>query len=130
MKLTPQKRAHGLLALTLLGGGVLFSFSPQQYHFYPLCPFHFFTHLLCPGCGGTRAVAELLHLHFAAAFHLNAVVTLLAPVVLAGFLYWYGKVVTHRKPSQLHFSRGALVVMGIVTVLFTIVRNLPIGFTI
>jgi hypothetical protein len=74
----------------LAGAAVLFRFSPAEYSFYPRCPFYALTHHYCPGCGATRAVAELLHGHVAAALHFNAAVTLLMPVLVwyLGKMYW------------------------------------------
>lgn len=70
--------------------GMLYRFSPQEYSFYPRCPVFALTHRLCPGCGATRAVAELLHGHLAAALHFNAAVIILSPLALfcAGRMYW------------------------------------------
>jgi hypothetical protein len=68
----------------------LYRFSPQEYSFYPRCPFFVLTGHYCPGCGATRATAELLHGHVAAALHFNAAVTLLLPFAVAYFamIYW------------------------------------------
>ena len=68
----------------------LYRFAPQEYSFYPRCPFFALTHHYCPGCGATRAAAELLHGHFAAALHFNAAVTLLLPFAILYFaiIYW------------------------------------------
>src|SRR5437762_846483 len=66
----------------MAGVGLLYRFSPQEYSFYPRCPFFALTHHYCPGCGATRAIAELLHGHVAAALHFNAAVTLLLPFML------------------------------------------------
>jgi Protein of unknown function (DUF2752) len=81
---------NGVAAAGLAGAAVLFRFSPEAYSFYPPCPFYALTHHYCPGCGATRAVAELLHGHVAAALHFNAAVTLLMPVLLwyFGRTYW------------------------------------------
>jgi hypothetical protein len=74
----------------LAGAAVLYRFSPQEHSFYPRCPFFALTRHYCPGCGATRAVAELLHGHVAAALHFNAAVTLLLPALLWFFarMYW------------------------------------------
>jgi len=81
---------NGLAAAGLAGAALLYRFSPQEYWFYPRCPFYAVTGHLCPGCGATRAIAELVHGHVAAAMHFNAAVTLLAPVLLWHFakMYW------------------------------------------
>jgi hypothetical protein len=77
-------------ATGLAGAALLYRYSPQEYSFYPRCPFYALTHHYCPGCCATRAVAELLHGHVAAALHFNAAVTMLMPVLLwyFGRMYW------------------------------------------
>jgi hypothetical protein len=85
------RAAANCIAVTgLAGAAVLFRFSPQEYSFYPRCPFYALTGHYCPGCGATRAIAELLHGHVAAALHFNAAVTLLLPMLLwyFGTMYW------------------------------------------
>jgi hypothetical protein len=88
--ISARTAAHGVAAAALAGMAFLYRFSPQDYSFYPRCPFYALTHHYCPGCGATRAVAELLHGHVAAALHFNAAVTLLMPVLLwyFGSMYW------------------------------------------
>ena len=79
---------NGLAAAFFLGVGgvvILLSFPPDQYSFYPRCPVHTYLHLLCPGCGATRALAALLHGRLADAFHLNAL--LIAGVLPAAAVY-------------------------------------------
>jgi len=49
-------------------------------------PFYALTGHYCPGCGATRAIAELLHGHVAAALHFNAAVTLLIAHAASGIL--------------------------------------------
>src|SRR5258708_14586762 len=90
MKLTLRQRANLMLSGLAAGSLVLFSFSPTEHGFYPLCQFHALTGLQCPGCGGTPALYQLLHLHWAAAVRLNRPVSLLSAVSLlspASFVY-------------------------------------------
>jgi len=54
-----------------VGAWILYTFPPGAGSFYPPCVFHRMTGLLCPGCGTTRALHQLLHGHVAAAFQLN-----------------------------------------------------------
>lgn len=130
MKLSRQARASTLMAFFFLGCGILYSFPPQDNHFYPICPFYAFTHLLCPGCGGTRALYQLLHLHLSQALRLNALVTIAAPVVLAWFFYWYYSVMRYDRAPRIRLPR--LVVAGLyaVVVFFAIARNTGFAFTI
>jgi hypothetical protein len=62
---------------------VLFFFDPSRFAFYPQCPFHKWTGLDCPGCGGLRALHQLLHGLVLAALRFNAFVVLSVP--LGGF---------------------------------------------
>ncbi len=68
-----------------VGALVLFFFDPSRFHFYPVCVFHQATGLLCPGCGGLRAVHQLLHGHLYEAFRFNPLV-FLGLIFLAGWL--------------------------------------------
>lgn len=53
---------------------VLYWFPPDRCGFYPRCWLHELTGLQCPGCGGLRAVHQLLHGHLGAAWRLNPLV--------------------------------------------------------
>jgi hypothetical protein len=125
-----QRRANTLLGLLMLGCGVLYSFPPQDYHFYPLCPFYAVTHLLCPGCGGTRALYYLVHGNLAEAWHFNALVTLAAPVLLAWFVTWYGSVTLGRRQPRLRLHWSAIAFLFVLAGAFVIARNTGIAFTI
>ena len=61
---------------------------PSQYHFYLRCPVYALTGLLCPGCGGTRAIAALLRGHVGEALGWNALVTLAAMLTAPPFVLW------------------------------------------
>jgi len=63
--------------------GLLTRFPPQQYGFYPVCPIRALTGWLCPGCGGTRAIAALLRGDLVGALRLNGLVVTMVPLWLA-----------------------------------------------
>ncbi len=73
-----------LMALAAMAAAVLFQFDPSRSAFYPGCMFHRMTGLLCPGCGSLRACHQLLHGHWAAAFHDNPLLIL---TLIAGAVY-------------------------------------------
>lgn len=55
---------------------ILFSVNPgwKALFRFPPCPFHLLTGCYCPGCGGTRAVTELLNGHILRSFCYHPIV--------------------------------------------------------
>jgi hypothetical protein len=125
-----RQRAHGIAAILLLGFAVLYNFSPTEHAFYPRCPFFALTHLLCPGCGGTRAVYQLLHLHIREALRFNALVTVLFPVACLGFIFWYYSTVRYGRSPRLQLPRSVVVCLYVVALLFAVLRNTGLAFVI
>ena len=87
----PLRVRHGprrfpTLALSSLGIGViiaiLFLFNPSENAFYPRCALYATTGLLCPGCGGLRAMHQLSHGHFLMALRCNPILVLSLPLLL------------------------------------------------
>lgn len=58
-------------SVLLAAAATVYLFDPATTWFYPPCVFNMLTGLLCPGCGGTRALHALLHGDVAAAFAFN-----------------------------------------------------------
>jgi Protein of unknown function (DUF2752) len=105
---------------------VLLRFSPATSSFYPVCPVYFVLHLQCPGCGGTRAVAALLHGHLREALHWNALITLTFPLAAgyASTLYW--RFLRRRVVRWPQVPPAAIYAGLIVAAVFTVGRNLPL----
>ena len=125
MNLDVKIRAHATAAALTLGSAVLYAFPPQEHSFYPRCIFHALTGWQCPGCGGTRAIYYLLHLHVTDAFHYNALVTVLAPLLLAGFLLWYAELLLRNRRLGFHLPLPVMLGVYFIVLLFGVVRNLP-----
>jgi len=83
-------------SVAALGAAILFWFDPSQYAFYPHCIFHQVTGYLCPGCGGLRAIHQLLHGNLASAWHFNALLVASLPLLSLG-----GVVILWRRHFQL-----------------------------
>lgn len=113
-----------LFLLVASGAFILFRFEPGRAPLYPVCLFHEVTGLWCPGCGMLRALHQMLHGQFVAAFRFNALFVLLLPILL-----WRGARALARsfagksenwniRPACLWLALGALIVFGVL-------RNLP-----
>jgi len=119
-----------VIASVLAAAGALvtlFLFDPATHGFYPECALHQTTGLLCPGCGMLRALHQLTHGNFAAAWGLNPFVVALLPV---GFwlgtreLIWLS--IGKRLPGIVTRPIfGWALVAGLI--IFGILRNLPIS---
>lgn len=103
---------------------VLKRFPPEQYGFYPRCPFHAAFGLLCPGCGGTRAIAALLRGDLRQALALNPLVTLLAPAGCAWAAAAWLRFAARRPLPALQPPPAALYAAAAVALVFTVARNL------
>ncbi len=120
-------RAAAPLALVATIAGVLLLFPPAQNSFYPRCPIYESLHLQCPGCGATRALAAVLHGHFSEAMHLNGFATILLPIAVIGGVRWYCRFVRREVDHWPQMPRVALYATLAAAMMFTVVRNLPLG---
>ncbi len=85
----PAAAPLAVLAAGVAGAGYLWGTDPHESgHALPGCPFRYVTGLLCPACGGTRMVYDLMHGHFAAAWLDNRALLLAAPFALALWGRW------------------------------------------
>ena len=104
-----------------LAGAVLFFYPPGPRTLYPVCPFRQITGLLCPGCGGTHALAALIHGELRAALGFNPLVTVAVPLALLYGVVAYARELWGSTPLVL--TRSAYILMWLVTLGFAIARN-------
>ncbi len=127
---TRKGRAHAFLALVAAAisasVAVLYTFPVGAGGFYPWCPIHAYTGLLCPGCGATRALDALVHGHVAQAFAFNPLVTLLVPVVLIYFAEAYRRAASGGSIQPIWPVIPRAFVSGLLAIatVFTVIRNL------
>ncbi|HEX5221122.1 MAG TPA: DUF2752 domain-containing protein [Verrucomicrobiae bacterium] len=115
-----------LLSITLVLVGVtFFFFDPARSSFYPVCMFHKLTGLNCPGCGGLRALHQLTHGNFVTAFHYNPLLMVLLPFITFITLRWQIRGREAFVGNTVLFRPAALWLLLAVTLLFTVLRNLP-----
>lgn len=122
--------AGAVMAACCGGMAFLYRFPPTEYNFYPRCPFYAATHWLCPGCGGTRALYELLHLNLRGALHYNALLTVLAPLLLMWFAWSCYRFLRDNRFPPLPWPRSIALALGTVSLLFAVIRDSGIAFAI
>ncbi|MBZ3907550.1 MULTISPECIES: DUF2752 domain-containing protein [Streptomyces] len=120
----PAAAPFAVAAAGLAGAAYLYGTDPHEPgHLLPQCPFRYVTGLLCPACGGTRMVYDLMHGQFAAAWHDNRVLLLAAPFALALLGRWSVEGLRGRRWRPELKPRTQALILGI-AVTWTIVRNL------
>jgi hypothetical protein len=124
-RLANTLRAAAPPALIAIVVAILLRFPPAQCSFYPQCPIRELFDLQCPGCGGTRAVAALLHGHFIEAMNLNALITVLLPFAAIYGIVCYSRLLQRKAIRWPQPPPTVLYAAFAVTAVFTVVRNLP-----
>ena len=104
----------------------LFAWNPAKSAFYPPCPFHALTGLHCPGCGALRAMHALAHGRPIEALGLNALSTLVAPLLVCYAACSAVAAVRRRRPPRPVFPAGTIWAFLALVLLFAILRNLPV----
>jgi hypothetical protein len=119
----PAAAPLAVLAAGAGGAGYLYVTDPHQPgHVLPQCPFRLVTGLLCPACGGTRMVYDLMHGHLTEAWLDNRALLLASPYALALLGRWVVEGLRGRRwQPQLGF-RGQVLVLGL-AVAWTVIRN-------
>jgi Protein of unknown function (DUF2752) len=125
-RLATTLRAAAPLALLAAAATVLLRFPPTRSAFYPQCPIYAALHLACPGCGGTRALASLLHGHLREALHFNALITLMIPFALSYGIACYRRLLRDKDFRWPELPHATIYAVTTSTVLFAILRNLSL----
>ncbi|MFI0238173.1 DUF2752 domain-containing protein [Streptomyces sp. NPDC016845] len=121
-------RAPALAPLAVLtagaaGAAYLYGTNPHEPgHWLPGCPLRALTGLLCPGCGGTRMAYDVLHGHFATAWHDNALLLAASPFVLLLLGRWLYEGLRGRRWRPAPSPRTQLALLSAAAV-WTVLRN-------
>ncbi|MET8899193.1 DUF2752 domain-containing protein [Streptomyces sp. NPDC048232] len=119
----PAAAPLGVLVAGAAGAGYLWGTDPHEGgHPLPQCPFRFVTGLLCPACGATRMVYDLMHGHFAAAWLDNRALLLAAPFALALWARWTVEGLRGRSYRPRIAPWGQALIL-LTAVAWTVVRN-------
>lgn len=114
-----------VIALILFGGATLFIVNPEHVSWMPKCYFFVLTGWQCPACGSQRALHQLLHLDFAAAFAYNPFLLISFPYLLAlVFLQWFDEHKRFQKLRVFCHSTLTIRIYLVLIVLWWILRNI------
>ena len=113
-------------SLLLAGSVYLYVFEPGKTGIFPPCLFRALTGLTCPGCGSTRAMHQILHGHFAAAFMLNPLFLLAIPFLLFAFFRYSVVVMRGGVPRQNALPASYIYALFVIVVSFWVFRNTPL----
>ena len=112
-------------SLLVAGAAYLFVFEPGKTGFFPICLFRFLTGFTCPGCGSTRALHQILHGHFLAAFMLNPLFFIAIPFMLYAFLRYTMIVLRGGVPRPNALPAPYIYAIFFIVLSFWIFRNTP-----
>jgi hypothetical protein len=125
MSVNSRRWLANLAAFTVAAAAcVVLRFPPASSSFYPRCPIFLWLHIYCPGCGGTRALAALLHGRLNEAAHWNAMVVIFFPfaAVFLALTYWRAmRATTFLWPT---IPDSLLKLSLVLVAIFTVIRNL------
>lgn len=118
---TPLYVTFGTGALFAAALAYIGTADPHRPGFFaPPCPFKHVTGWNCPGCGGLRMTHDLLHGDLPAALTDNAFLLVGLPLLAVWIL-------VRRRRRKAVMPVKAIVVIAVVTITWTVIRNLP-GF--
>ncbi|WP_406149936.1 DUF2752 domain-containing protein [Streptomyces sp. NBC_01012] len=116
----------GAMAAVVGAFGYVATVDPNEPGHYPVCPMLRFTGLLCPGCGGLRSAHAFAHGDLATALGANAVAVIGYAVFAAVWLLWMVRA-SRGRSLRIALAPGCLWGIGAVLLVFSVVRNLPVG---
>ena len=112
-----------LLCAAVALGALYYAVDPATVRWMPRCWFHWLTGLQCPGCGSQRMVHALLRGDISAAWHHNALLLLMLPLIV--WMFWLETVRTRRPRLYARFytQRTTFLLAGLLLA-WGIARNL------
>lgn len=100
--------------------------DPGEPGHYPVCPLLHFTGIYCPGCGGLRCAHAIAHGDLRAALSDNALAVAGFVAFAVFMVFWLVRAARAQAVTlTLRSSHGW--VLGGLALVFTVVRNLPLG---
>jgi len=109
----------------IIGVCILYFTNPENTGWLPKCWFYQLTGLKCPACGTQRAIYQLLHFNFIAAFQCNPFLIISLPYASAlVILHWFVAADKLGKLRAFCFHHTTVDIYLLLVILWWIVRNL------
>lgn len=124
-KLTSAEYKRFVIIAGILAILVLFWFINPLNILFPKCPVYLYTGLYCTGCGSQRSLHAFLNGNIADACRQNLLATLCYIAFFAEIILLAFKKTTWR-PSALLKQRYAALVVLVLLLVFTLLRNIPV----
>ncbi len=114
--------------LAAVGGAFAYvaAVDPNEPGHYPVCPLLRLTGVYCPGCGGLRSAHAFVHGDWPAALGANALAVTGFVAFAVVWTVWVVRAVRGR-PMRIELGPVQLWSLGLLLLVFTVVRNLPFG---
>jgi Protein of unknown function (DUF2752) len=125
--LTRRPGAAPYLAGGLLAAGCLVLALVDPTHGPTVCPFKLVTGLDCPGCGGTRAVHDVVTGHLGAALSMNVLAVVALPFLVWGLFVSLTAMLGGPRWKAVSLSPAWTRIALVVVVAFWVLRNLPVA---
>jgi len=116
----------GLLLAAVAAFGYVGTVDPNEPGHYPACPLLRYTGVYCPGCGGLRSAYAVVHGDLGTALGANALAVLGCLVCAVMWTVWMVRSLRGR-PMRVDPGPSLTRALGMLLLLFTVVRNLPFG---
>ncbi|MEW2566406.1 DUF2752 domain-containing protein [Streptomyces sp. NPDC047070] len=116
----------GILVAVAAAFAYVGTVDPNEPGHYPACPLLRYTGLYCPGCGGLRSAHAVAHGDLGTALGANALAVTGYLVFAALWTVWVVRTARGR-PMNIDPGPPLLWSLGALSLVFTVVRNLPFG---
>lgn len=107
-------------SIALLWG---FAYWFLSYETYPDCMLYKITGIYCPGCGGTRAVAELMKGNLLLSIRQNALVVVILVILFSLYIELFLKIVFGCRYKSPILNLKFLYCILIIFILYSVLRN-------
>lgn len=121
-KLTAKQRKNLILIFCVLSVGIAYYAFTKITNMYIPCPFRLVTGFVCPGCGISHFLSDIISLNFKNAVQQNLAISILIPIwIVCSLIFLFSKSDSVKKRLFTCIAWGSIAFL----LIFGVVRNLP-----